>query len=453
MTESLRQHPWLLALVALSSCAPGWQRPWTHSITRTEVRQCSYSVGPMQTTPIVGALSEATAREWLAVSARDVSQRCPVQLARVQPDWSQQGTIPSLDALRTFVRARTTTRVGAADDEPLSSDTLFDWQQLFATLDGAQLRAHLVARALARNGINVHKLFAMGPLVLRQGEHRYYPAPFPSWSDAQRFSLPFRWTSERPSLAEPLPGLPMPRMVLYRPAPVVVVRVTEASTNSFACPDASDRRCELRVIDPALRPTILDRRTDEALGLLTVAQWLFRMRPTDEGPEMGVSLELARRTQVLPATLHGRGGPFIVELGDDHPCPISANVLRDHLWIEGVRRPGLMDFLQRRVFSVHRVRFRQYPSDPEKEWGLVVVEGVDEPIVVRARDLEPFERAAHDGTRVDVQNRESGMRALPPHDPSRAQLACDLSSVAAIWMRGWEGPWTHQRAVLTALGY
>jgi hypothetical protein len=230
-------------------------------------------------------------------------------------------------------------------------------------------------------------------------------------------------------------------MVVYRPAPVVVVRASTPGAETFACPDASERRCELRVIDAALRPTILNRRTDEELGLLTVSQWLVRMRPTHDGPEMGVSLELARRTQMLPAALHGRGGPSIVELADDDPCEISAGSLRAHHWVDAGRRLGLMVFRQRRVLSAHRIRFRRYPDWPQQTGAIVVVEGIDEPIVVSAVNIESFERAARDGTRVNVHYGEHGMDASPVPNGSSQRLACDLSSVAAYWLPNWPGPW------------
>ncbi|MBL8680841.1 MAG: hypothetical protein JNK05_16800 [Myxococcales bacterium] len=447
--RGLRRFALGSALLALSSCAPSWHRPWTQSITRADVGPCAYTVRPIATTPVTGALSDRVAREWLSVSARRTASRCPVQLARVQPEWTQEALIPSLDELRAFVRARTTARVRDYDDEPYSSDTLFDWQQLLATLDGAQLRAHFVARALARSGINVHKLFAIGPLVLRRGENTHYHAPSPSWSNEDTFRLLYRWQGTslddgvQPwlDLEFERPGPPIPRMVVYRPAPVVVVRALASNADTFACPDASERRCELRVIDPALRPTILDRRTDEEFGLLTVSQWLHRMRPTNDGPDMGVSLELARRTQMLPASLHGRGGPSIVELADDHPCEISPDTLRAHHLIEGVRRPGFMTFRQRRVFSAHRIRFQTFPGTPEQDGGIVVVEGVDEPFLVRASAIESFEHAARDGRRIAVNNGERGMEAFSERNASSSRLACDLSSVAASWMRDWPGPW------------
>lgn len=421
-----KHAPMLLATLAVmlsSACAPAWQRSWTHSPTRTEVGQCSYSAGRIATTPVIGTVSEDTAREWLTSSARGASLSCPVQLARVQPEWSGQGAIPSLDELRSFVRARTTARVRESDGDPYPSDTLFDWRQLLATLDGAQLRAHFVARALARSGINVHKLFAVGPLVLRRGEDTGYTTPSPNWANEDTFKLPYFWNGFDGDIPRPPylefsgRGLSMPRMVVYRPAPVVVVRVSEASAERFACPDGGERRCELRVIDPALRPTILDRRTDEQLGLLTIAQWLYRMRATPDGPSTGVSLELARRTQVLPSVLHGRGGASIVELADGDPCEISSDTLRAHHWIEGVRRPGFMVFRQRQVFSAHRLRFRPHSNGPEQDGGVVVVEGVDEPIVVRAADFDRFERAAREGDprgRAEQRTRHACQRSVQP---------------------------------------
>lgn len=418
---------------ALGCATNGFARPWTESPSRIEANGCVYTARPVtESVPVTGTLTRERAEQWLTVAAAQRPSQCPVQLTRVRPEW-RAAYIPTLSELRATMRE--VTRVPAErdwDEWPPSDDQHLDWWMLVAALDGAQLRAQLLARLLAQRGFNVHKLFAIGALTLRYDEVHAYDAPLPSIGE-NRVHLPFvQSTEHRFDSWWGSRGTQFPRTVLYRPAPVVLVRLERDEPGAVECPDHRASRCALRVLDQALYPRPLQRETDDELGVFSVARWLDRMRsvPANGGDRVGVSLEFGRRTQVIPMTLFGVAGPSLVEVADSDDCPMHASDVVLRAWGELRGRHGIgWRAESRRVLAVYDSPLSVIAGSLPL-WRAVIVEGVDEPLWVPPRMLSDFVSASRTGARVRISNGERGWWA----QPARRGGACEVSAMTSGWL-------------------
>lgn len=286
-------------------------------------------------------------RRWLMDAANDPSAPCAPLLARVSPEFSEGEGIPSEAEVRAFVREL----VQSTGAESLAWDIRHD---------GDQIRAHIIAASLARRGWNVHKLFAIGNLVPRDVDQRFF----------RRGGM----RSDDDTTSDPHAA----RRLIYHPAAVIVMRIDGRQTTSFACPDDSERRCTLRVIDPSLRSSRSSATTDDAMGLLTVRDWLRALRPLDSDANRGIALEFARRAQFLPRVLRGVGEPVELVVTDADQCAVSQDALLARRAILLANRHGAPTASYRTVLAMRE--------------STVAIEGIDEPLMVRdatlARELD-----------------------------------------------------------------
>jgi hypothetical protein len=310
--------------------------------------ECTFTVREFAgENPRLSSIDADRVRRWIVDSASDPSAPCAPLLARVSPEFGEGEGIPSEDEVRAFVRDL----VRSSGAESLSWDVRHD---------GDQIRAHIITASLARRGWNAHKLFAVGSLAPRDVDQRFFRrAGMLSDSDA---------TSD-PRAA---------RRLIYHPAAVVLMRIDGREAASFACPDNGQLRCALRVIDPSLRASRSSATTDDAMGLLTLRDWLRALRPLESDATRGVALEFARRAQFLPRVLRGVGEPVELVVTEAEQCPVDQDALASRRTALRASRHGVPTAGYRAVFAIRG--------------STVEIEGVDEPLTVRdatiARDLE-----------------------------------------------------------------
>ncbi len=328
--------------------------------------RCEYSVREMgPENERVSTVPAERVRRWLVDSAATPNERCAAQIARVVPEFAEGETIPPLESVRELLRA-------VVRDASGPDALAWDIQH-----DGHHLRAHALAAALSRRGWNAHKLFALGALAPRDVDQRYFRrggmlSDGSTTSDARAAR---RW--------------------IYHAAATVVVRVDGREGQSFPCPDEREQRCAFRVLDPSLRAGRATGTTDDAIGLLTVSEWARALRPVDGPAPEGVSLELARRSQVLPRALHGAGTFAELVVTDAEQCPIGAEALASRRALLRTTRHGDASANFRSVLAVRPGASGQ-PASLE-------IEGIDEALSVsNAEWVAELQRAQSSGALVTV---------------------------------------------------
>lgn len=307
--------------------------------------QCQYTVRESRaSSERLTAIRADLVQQWLTQSFADRSAPCATQLARLAPEFAEGEAIPNEEALRAAVRelARASGR-----------DSLV-WEMQH---DGNQLRAHVIADAIARRGWNAHKLFAIGNLVGRDIDGRYFRrggmlSDGTTTSDANDAR---RWT--------------------YHPAVVVLLRIDGRESASFACPDDREQRCAFRVIDPTLRTGRASATTDDAMGLFSVRDWLRALRPLDAQRVRGVSIELARRAQMTPASMGPNLEASELFITESEQCPVGLEALSARRSALRASRHGDATAGYRQLFALRAASAGQ-PAEIE-------IEGVDEPLFVR----------------------------------------------------------------------
>lgn len=332
--------------VRLGNMGPNSSGPSTSGAERAP--SCEFTVREFAgENPRLSSINADRVRRWLADSASDPSAPCAPLLARVSPEFGEGEGIPSEDEVRAFVRDL----VRSSGAESLSWDVRHD---------GDQIRAHIITASLARRGWNAHKLFAVGNLAPRDVDQRFF----------RRGGM----LSDTDATSDPRAA----RRLIYHPAAVVLMRIDGREAASFACPDNSELRCTLRVIDPSVRASRSSATTDDAMGLLTLRDWLRALRPLESDATRGVALEFARRAQFLPRVLRGVGEPVELVVTEAEQCPVGQDALVSRRTALRASRHGDPTAGYRAVFAIRE--------------SSVEIEGVDEPLTVRdatiARDLE-----------------------------------------------------------------
>jgi hypothetical protein len=321
----------------------------------------------------LSAVSVTVARAWLADAASGLDAPCPVRIARVSPEFSEGEGIPTLEEARGALRA-------------LVAPGVLPWE---LSQDGSQQVAHAIARSLASRGFNAHKLFAIGRLNPRDVDERFL----------RRGGL----FSDRRTTSDPSEA----QRWSYHPAAVIVVRVDGREGQSFPCADDRARRCAWRVLDPAIRLGRAAATTDDALGLLTVSRWLRALRPADEGSSVGISLELARRGQVLPRSVHASAfDPVVVSDGDG--CALDPDGVRERAATRRAGRGSVVTASYRAIVSI------EADAGPG---GSLQLEGIDVPITVPDRvtlDRLRFARDASALVTVSYDGETATLRAWRP---------------------------------------
>lgn len=343
--------------VRLGNMGPNSTGPAASGAERSN--ECTFTVREATgENPRLSSINADRVRRWLADSASDPTAPCAPLLARVSPEFAEGEGIPSEDEVRAFVREL----VRSSGSESLNWDIRHD---------GDQIRAHIITAALARRGWNAHKLFAIGNLAPRDVD--------------QRFVRRGGMLSDGSATSDPRDA----RRWIYHPAAVVLMRIDGREAASFACPDNSELRCTLRVIDPSVRASRSSATTDDAMGLLPLRDWLRAIRPLESDSARGVALEFARRAQFLPRALRGVGDPVELVVTDGEQCPVAADALVARRTTLRASRHGDPTAGYRAVFSVRE--------------SSVEIEGIDEPLTVRdAAMLRDLEAARARGALVSV---------------------------------------------------
>ncbi len=309
--------------------------------------RCSYIAHPVATDPERLSRSNSdTVQRWLSDVTFDWNVNCPVNFARVRPELADWERFPTQVQLRAYVQ-ELLHRSGA---RRIPFDLLHD---------ATHLRAHWIANELAAAGWNAHKLFAIGSLVPRDQDQRFFRRATPVFSgETADFHDARRWT--------------------FHVAPVVIATVDGREGRSFPCPDNADRRCNLFVIDPSLRPHRAEGTTDDAVGLFTVAQWLTNIRPLENDPVQGIALELTRRAQMLPRTLSVGDSSDVVVTDGDTCNTIPPAIFQRRDMAQSQRHHNLTAGFR----TIERVS-----SAPAGAPVFVDIEGLGEPLAVRAAPL------------------------------------------------------------------
>jgi hypothetical protein len=308
------------------------------------------------------------ARRWLTDSSFIEREQCPAQLARIVVEFADGDVIPSENDVRSALRAV----VRAPNNGPDS--VAWDIQH-----DGHHVRAHILTTLLARRGWNAHKLFVIGELAPRDVDQRYL----------RRGGMLFD--------GQTTPDPRQARRWLWHVAPLIVVRVDGRAAASFACPDDREQRCALRVLDPSIRAGRATATTDDAMGLFLLSDWLRALRPQESDARQGLSLELARRSQMLPRSVHGGSSATVSELvvTESEQCPIGADALASRRSALRASRHGDAQAAYRAVLSVR-------PASAEAP-AMVELEGINETLIVRdASMLASLEQARSSGSLASV---------------------------------------------------
>lgn len=305
-------------------------------------------------------------RRWLSDSAATDNDPCAPQLARLVVEFADGEAIPSesdvRSALRDVVRA------------PNNGPDSLSWE---IQHDGHQIRAHILATQLARRGWNVHKLFVLGELAPRDVDQRYL----------RRGGMLF----DGQTTADPREA----RRWTWHVAPVVLVRVDGREGQSFSCPDDREQRCAFRVLDPSIRAGRASATTDDAMGLFLVRDWLRALRPQESDARRGLSLELGRRLQVLPRSIHRDPSARELIVTESEQCPLGADALSQ-------RRASLRASLHGDANAQYRAIIALRPASDGAP-ATVELEGINELLAVRdAALVANLDRARSSGALVSV---------------------------------------------------
>lgn len=330
----------------------------------TAAARCSYIAHRLSEDPDrVSRVSSETVQRWLGTLTVDFNQNCPPELTRVRPELADWERFPTQVQLRAYVH-ELLHRSGA---RRIPFDLLHD---------ATHLRAHWIANELAAAGWNAHKLFILGSLYPRDQDQRFFRRNGPVFSgETTDYHDARRWT--------------------FHVAPVVIATVDGREGRSFPCPDNADRRCNLFVIDPSLRPHRLDGTTDDAVGLFTVSEWLTQVRPIETDPVQGIALEFTRRAQMLPRTLSSANDSSEVVVGESDACnAIPPAILQRREMAQSQRHHDLT--------AGFRMIERVFAGRSANE-AYVDIEGLGEPLAVRSAPLRALlERAQRERHTVSV---------------------------------------------------
>ncbi|MDP3274277.1 MAG: hypothetical protein Q8Q09_03725 [Deltaproteobacteria bacterium] len=362
------------------------------STTDRAPRACRYEGRAVAAEPDrLSRISGEQIAGWMRDALRQDSAQCASQVVRVRPELDAGDGFPTLERVRAWLRA-------LLERQGRASAVVFD-----LGLDAETIRPWYLARELAREGYNAHMLFAVGALAPRDLDGRYL-------SEGGVVHEGFTTDVRRA------------RRWSWHGAPMVIVRVDGREGLSFPCPDDSSARCALRVLDPVLRSDRLRGTTDDAIGLLSLMDWVRALRPAE--PAQGLSLELGRRGQILPRTLSGAETLSELVLTDADQCNLDPTTLNERVALlqRASHRPWRASY--RRIFAVQS----------DRNGATVALEGLNQSLhTTDASTVATLERALAAGQSVsadfDPRTREVTQVTVEEHGaPSpclRAVLAAE----------------------------